>query len=78
MLADRVNRWIARYRAEGRAEGEARREAEDWAEGRAEGLICTIVDLVETGDRAIIHLQNMVEQRLISPEQAEAAIQSWR
>ena len=38
MLADRVNKWIAEYKAEGKAEGIAEGKAKGKAEGIAEGI----------------------------------------
>ena len=38
MLAERVNKWIAEYKAEGKAEGIAEGKAKGIAEGKAEGI----------------------------------------
>ena len=39
MLAEKVDKWIAAYKAEGRAEGKAEGKEEGKAEGRAEGIV---------------------------------------
>ena len=38
MLAERVNKWIAEYKAEGKAEGIAEGKAKGIAEGKAKGI----------------------------------------
>ena len=45
MLAEKVNRWIAEYKAEGKAEG----KAEYKAEGKAEGMATILRRMKQTG-----------------------------
>jgi len=49
MLAERVNKWIAEYKAEGKAEGIAEGKAKGIAEGKAKGKAEGIAEGIQAG-----------------------------
>jgi hypothetical protein len=66
MLAEKVNRWIAEYKAEGkiegRVEGKVEGRAEGKVEGRAEGIVLSLKRLITKNTISIEEAKTEIEE----------------
>jgi flagellar biosynthesis/type III secretory pathway protein FliH len=77
MLAEKVNRWIAEYKAEGKIEGRVEGREEGKVEGRAEGKVEGREEGKVEGraEGIVLSLKRLITKNTISIEEAKTEIE---